>query len=227
MTKGGEGVQWLLTLINTFSNVGDLFEKIKIVHDRLPDVVKQRIAQTLAGDTKEAKKSVRDEILYGYAVYALHATEAAEISAFEAKLRKENAPKAEAFVLFVAKGIDEFKRENKKTTKPKKGTSGPSVEQAYNTFGEGISWAVKFLRELLSQKGTSPEETFQKRITFLEGKNVFSLITPPKEPLTIVVKAKELGKKIATAQDANLDDLEKTTQSFRERAKQYRESKGR
>lgn len=225
---GAEGIQWLLTVANTINTVGDIMDKLKGVHDRLPDVVKQHITEVLAGNTKESRKSVRDEILYGAAVYSLNVTESPEVSAFETRLRKNNAPKAEAFVLFVAKGVEEFRRENKKTTTPKRGTSGPSVEQAYNTFGEGLSWAGKFLRELISQKGANDQETFTKRVAFLKGKNVFSLIPPKKEPLPIVVKAKKIGKdiveEVGKSQQGNITDLTATTTSWVDRARTWRDA---
>jgi len=159
---------------------------IKMVFDKITEKgvkkLHERIEKILGFDVEDAKKDVTDEILYGVAVAALDEPEQDEVDAFEESLRNKDAKKAEAFVLYIAKIIKTFEREDKKVVKPKKGENGPSIEQVYKNIEDGIGHAKKFLRILLRKTDVDKNATFDARVKFLQGKNVFSLIKEEKDP---------------------------------------------
>lgn len=143
---------------------------------KVAEKVQKRVEKILGGDTEQAGKDITDEIIYSMAVAELSESQEDEIDAFETRLRQTDKAKAEAFVLFIGTVVTKFQKEVKKTTNPKKGESGPTQSESYTDFTKGLEIAKKILLALLRVTGSSPDETFNKRVAFLEGKNVFSLI---------------------------------------------------
>jgi hypothetical protein len=139
-------------------------------------------------NTDDAGKCANDEGLHNLGIQGLEEAEVAEVNAFEVELRGKFPKDAESWVLFMAQNISAFKREEKRSTVPPKGTSGPRVEQSFTDYAEGIKWAVSFLRALLKQTDPDPKVTFTKRYDFLKGKNAFSLKSPEKKVAPIVEK---------------------------------------
>jgi hypothetical protein len=192
----------------------------------------KKTSEWIGLDTDGADKNVEDEIYYEAGLHGgLIESEIDEINAFEARLRKEDSEKAKAFVLFIAKIIKKFEREETKTDKPQKGQAGPTVQQKGMNIAEGVAQTILFLKDLLRQRGDTPNETYQKRVDFLEGKNVFSLI-PKVKPAPGVEAAKkhfQWGKgKIAQAaktERENRQDFNETAANWRERARAWRNSR--
>lgn len=204
-----------------------LFESVA---EKGADKLQKKIEKAL-GTLSEAKKDVTDEVLYNVAAYSLSEAEADELDSFEIRLRLENKEQAEAFVLYIAKIIQMFERETTKATNPKKGESGPRVEQKYKKLEEGIERAQKILKALLKKTGADDNATFKARVAYLEGKNVFSLIQAKKEPSKILAVAKEFGNKTADKakstggkivdnQKTNFSDLSNFASSANATAKQ-------
>lgn len=195
---------------------------IKLVFDKITEkgaeALKKRVENILGLNLEDAKKDVSDEIIYSVAVASMTVDEQKEIDCFERKLRAEDKNKAEALILFIAKMIKTFEREMKETITPKKGESGPKVEQSYKSIAEGLLHAVNFLRALLRNTCATEDNTFESRVTFLEGKNVFSLIKKTTEPHPIFGKAKEYFRE-------NNKDLAATMKSWRERSEELRSSR--
>jgi hypothetical protein len=148
----------------------------------------KRLGKVLGMGTEGAKRSVTDEILYAMALYSreakLNPSEIEELDKFEILLRNcakkddkdsEGCLKAEAYVLYVANILDQLKKDIKEVTTPKKGTSGPKTESVYQDYSRGFDQAGRFFKELLKR------DSFEKKVAFLEGKNVFSLISKKKE----------------------------------------------
>jgi hypothetical protein len=195
--------------------------------------VEKEVGKILGGNTETAQKDTYDEDLYGAAEHAtgLSPEETIALQDFEARLRKEFPDKAAAFVLFVAKKIKSFEREVKEVQQPAKGQSGPRVERSYKNIDAGIEQSVYFFKDLLKR------DTYEKKIAFLEGKNVFSLIRT--EPL-LVRKIREaaqktegyfqsgnLGKKFEEIKKdlgENSKDLDKKLTSIKDRAKAWRDA---
>ncbi|EKE25485.1 MAG: hypothetical protein ACD_5C00141G0001 [uncultured bacterium] len=147
---------------------------------KVAEKVQKRVEKALGIDTEQAGKDISDEIFYSMAVAELSDDQADEVDAFEARLRRADKEKAEALVLFVATIVTKFQKEVKKTTNNKKGESGPSRSESYMDFAKGLEYGKKILLALLRVTGSTPDETFNKRVIFLEGKNVFSLIKAKK-----------------------------------------------
>ena len=139
----------------------------------------QKKAEEVLGTLDEAEKDLTDEILFDLAIYSMKKNEWMEIDSFVERLRQENPRKTAAFVLYVAKKMQFFQKDVTETTTPKKGEKGPKISQQYKNLKDGLIEARKFLRIFLAVKGDNDEETFLKRVSFLEGKNAFSSI--PKE----------------------------------------------
>jgi len=170
--------------------VKKVFEKIS---EKGVEKIGKRVEKILGFDLEGAKRDVSDEIIYGVAVNALNnEVKEMQVDAFEERLRREDAKKAEAFILFVAKIVMRFEREIRETVNPPKGSTDPKIEQSYKSLAEGIEYAKKFLESLLKNVGSDEDETFSKRVAFLQGKNVFSLISPDKKESEFVKKAKEV-----------------------------------
>lgn len=154
------------------------------VRGMVTEKVKKRVETILGSNVEQAKKDITDEIIYSMVVAALDDDKADEIDAFEARLRLANngmdKEKAEAFILFVATVVTKFQREVKQTTNPKKGESGPASSATFTDYTEGINLAKKILESLLRVTGSTEDNTFNKRVAFLEGKNVFSLMKAKK-----------------------------------------------
>lgn len=172
----------------------------------------KKLETILGFDTTTASKSVADEIVYAAALYSTEAKltteERGKIDDFEVYLRNQNSKKAEAYVLFVAHIVQQLKRETKKSQNPKKGETGPREETSFIDYEKGFALAGEFFKELL--KRDKPEE----KVLFLQGKNVFSLISLEKkstlpETLRRIAKstgdaAIQAGKSIAEDQKDNL-----------------------
>lgn len=192
---------------------------VKMIFDKIQErgaaALGKRIENILGVGLEDAKKDVSDEIIYGVAVSQLADLEQPEIDKFERDLRTENngkdKDKAEAFVLFVAKIVKTFERKTDNNI------------QTCQNIEDGLKHAKKFLEALLKNKGANPEETFDLRVKFLEGKNVFSLIKVKKEPLkgfTDFVKkegAEGLNKAKQGLNKAK-QDTAAGTQSYKDRA---------
>jgi hypothetical protein len=182
----------------------------------------KRVAKALGMGTEGAKKSVTDEILYAMALYSPEAgltpNEIKTLDEFEVWLRGEDlkelkekgakkaeakkagaekaadekteedetGERAEAYVLFVANILNELKKETKEIVNPKKGTSGPKTETVHPDYSVGFIQAGRFFKELLKRT------TDEKKVEFLRGKNVFSLISRAKEPDPILEALKRL-----------------------------------
>ncbi len=216
---------------------------IKKVFDKIgekgAEKIHERVEKILGFDLEKAKKDVSDEIIYGIVVNALNdMTKEDEMDALEARLRREDKEKAEALVLYVAKMVMRFERDIKETVNPPKGSSDPKIEQAYKSIQEGIGHAKNFLESLLRKTGADAEETFQVRVAFLQGKNVFSLVKEKKAESQFSQKMKEIfsdgkGKFVDTikgiisqAKEERLS-FSDDCKSFKERAKAfYEKSKG-
>jgi hypothetical protein len=195
--------------------------------------VEKEVGKILGGNTETAQKDTYDEDLYGAAEHAtgLSPEETIALQEFEARLRNESPDKAAAFVLFVAKKIKSFEREVKEVQQPAKGQPGPRVERSYKNIDAGIEQAVYFFKDILER------DTYEKKMVFLEGKNVFSLIRT--EPL-LVRKIREaarktedyfqsgnLGKKAESVKKnlaENSADLDQKLTSFKDRAKAWRDA---
>ncbi|KKP98172.1 MAG: hypothetical protein US25_C0085G0006 [Candidatus Moranbacteria bacterium GW2011_GWE1_36_7] len=199
--------------------------------------IMKRLEKVLGLDVEGAKKDITDEIIYSVAVNALDDVSARDVDAFEERLRREDKEKAEAFVLFVAKIVSQFEREVKKTENPKKGESGPSTTQTYKDLEEGIKHAKKFLESLLLNVGADADVTFNSRVAFLQGKNVFSLIKPKRVESVFEKKAEELAGKAyeaikegvkngADKVKENITSIPSDAKSFREKARAFRASQG-
>lgn len=144
----------------------------------------KKIEEALGLGTKDASKKIGDEILYNLALYSpdngLTEDQVSEVDEFEGELRSKDSEKAEAYVLFVAHKLEKLKRPIKKVHTPKKGEPGPKEEAAYDDYEKGFKTVGTFLKELLKHRGDTNEETFEKRVAFLQSKNVFSLISEKK-----------------------------------------------
>ena len=154
---------------------------IKSFIEKGKEITEKKIKKTLGMDTDAAAKDPEDEILYECAAKELGVSEKIEVEDFEIQLRSEDPKKAEAFVLWVAKIIKAFEKERKETINPPKGSSDPRKETIHRDISEGVQLGCSFIRSMLSRTGGTPEETFKKRIAFLQGKNVFSLIPKAKK----------------------------------------------
>lgn len=178
----GEKIGRWITGLTAIPIFGGLIEALfKKGGEVVAEKIQKRLSKILGTNVAEANKDITDEIIYSVAVNALDDVSARDVDAFEERLRREDKEKAEAFVLFIAKVVSQFEREVKKTENPKKGESGPSTTQTYKDLEEGIKHAKKFLESLLLNVGADADATFNARVAFLQGKNVFSLIKPKKE----------------------------------------------
>lgn len=195
---------------------------IKLVSDKITEkgaeAIKKRVEDILGISLEDAKRDVVDEIVYSVAVASLTEDEQKEVDCFERRLRAEDKNKAEALILFIAKMVKTFERDVKETINPKKGDSGPKVENSYKSIAEGLLHAVNFLRSLMRNTCPNEDDTFKARVAFLEGKNVFSLIKKKVEPHPIFKKAKEYFKE-------NNADLASTMKSWRKRSEELRNSR--
>ncbi len=141
--------------------------------------LQERLERFVGINTEDAQRSLRDEFIYSLAVAAFEVPEQEEIDNFEIRLRNDGEEQAEAFVLFIAQKISEFVFETKKTTQPfAKGQ--PIISETFTNYDKGVVNAKVFLEAMLRRRGSSDDETFQLRVAYLKGKNVFSLIKPPK-----------------------------------------------
>lgn len=182
----------------------------------------KKLETILGFDTTTASKSVADEIVYAAALYSTEAklttNDREKIDDFEVYLRNQDPKKAEAYVLFVAHIVMQLKRETKKSQNPKKGESGPREETSFTDYEKGFALTGEFFKELL--KRDKPEE----KVSFLQGKNVFSLISEKKETNDFFQKVAEAAKKasllFAENQKANIAELNKSSSSFYEKAKE-------
>ncbi|HLN19413.1 MAG TPA: hypothetical protein VK255_04575 [Patescibacteria group bacterium] len=208
---------------------------------KVGEKISKKAHEVLGLSTDDAKKSTDDEDYFGAAVNALSDPEADEINAFEARLRQDNSDRACAFVLFVARKIQKFEREEKKTEKPPKGQSGPVTVTTVKVIDDGVRQAVLFLKALLRQKvGDKADQTYnddltyQKRVAFLEWKNIFSLISEKKSsPASdYAKKAAEATKKfvgknapeIQQKVDIGASKFGNTTEKWAESIKKFRDS---
>ena len=181
---------------------------LKTALNKLGEKGAEKLAEKL-GDVMglnflSAEKSVSDEILYAAALYSpeagLSTDEREKIDAFEASLRKSDAKKCEAYVLFVAKMVSQLKKESGGNQGKNGGTpSKPSVD-----FSKGFVAAGFFLKELVKRA------TDEEKIAFLKGKNVFSLIQKRKP--SFADKAKKTIKK---EEEKNRKDFNQTMSKFR------------
>lgn len=162
---------------------------VQIAGQKALERFKKRVGEKigLGESLEEARKTFKDELFYNIAVAALLENEGKELDEFEIRLRADvsnnGAKKAECMVLFVANYLFEFEREVKETTSPEKGKSGPRIEQTYKDLAKGIEHAKNFLHALLRNvdPGGDVDETYKLRMAFLQGKNVFSFIKPPRK----------------------------------------------
>lgn len=176
----------------------------------------KKLETILGFDTTAASKSVADEIVYAAALYSSEAKltpdERAKIDNFEVYLRDQDPKKAEAYVLFVAHIVQQLKRETKKSQNPKKGETGPREETSFTDYEKGFALAEEFFKELLKR------DSDDEKIKFLQGKNVFSLISEKKtSPAGDFFK--KTGKKFAESQKENLVELDKSSSSYYDEAK--------
>lgn len=182
--------KWWSTLI-ALPVVGIVIKEIiSKLSEKGAENLTKRLAKVLGMGTEGAKRSVTDEILYAMALYSREAglttDEIKTLDEFEIKLRStcknpdddkdyEGCLKAEAYVLYVANILDQLKKEIKEINTPKKGASGPKTEATHQDYTKGFDQAGRFFKELLKR------EDFEKKVEFLKGKNVFSLISKKKE----------------------------------------------
>jgi hypothetical protein len=178
--------------------------------------IQERIERFIGLNTEDAQKTMKDEFIYSLAVAALEEPEQDEIDAFEIRLRKDAPRKAEAFVLFIAQAISEFVFETKQTTQSS-AKGQPSISEAFTNYDKGIANAKVFLDAMLRKNGNNDDETFQLRVAYLEGKNVFSLIKPKKGDSPLKVSF-EKAKKAVTA-GAGSVDLTRGVRSLSDRIK--------
>lgn len=176
----------------------------------------KKLETILGFDTTAASKSVADEIVYAAALYSPEAKltpdERAKIDNFEVYLRNQDPKKAEAYVLFVAHIVQQLKRETKKSQNPKKGGTGPREETSFTDYEKGFALAGEFFKELLKR------DSDDEKIKFLQGKNVFSLISE-KKTSSASDFIKKTGKKFAESQKKNLAELDKSSSSYCDEAK--------
>lgn len=220
-----------------FKNIPKIWNFLKGSYGKLPpeyqQKLKDRVEKILGFSLKDAKRDVTDEIIYGVAVAELkNSTKEAEIDAFERKLRcgdgGKNKEKAEAFVLFIAKIVMQFLQEIKETKAPKKGETGPVTSKTINDISKGLEFAVNFLEALLKNTGTDDEATFNARVAFLEGKNVFSLIPPEKKPSKAEQLAKDFTKKTGEKISQTAKNADDAIKTFEDNARaRYEASKAR
>jgi hypothetical protein len=229
---GEKTYNWLkgLATIPVIGVIGTMiFDKIT---EKTASTIQKRLEKILGLGVEEANKDITDELIYCAAVNGLDVADVSAIDAFEERLRREEPDKAQAFVLFVAKLVSQFEREERPGNhNKKKGDPEPSKTQIYKNLDEGFKHAKKFLEALLRNK------TFAKRVAFLQGKNVFSLIKPKSKESVFEKKAEEIVTKayegvkagVKTGAGAiveNLSSIPGEAKSFRERARAYRASQG-
>jgi len=173
-----EKIDRFLTTITAIPVLGWMIKKaFDKLSEKGAEKLSEKVEKIISVDTEGAKKDISDEIIYGVAVYGLTDNLPDAADKFEDELRKSNKDQAEAFVLYVAKIVKMFERDIKEILQPGKGQSGPKIEQDYKDFEKGLQEARKFLAALLIK------QTFIERVTYLQGKNVFSLIPPPKKSM--------------------------------------------
>jgi hypothetical protein len=178
--------------------------------------LQERFERFVGLNTEDAQRSLKDEFIYSLAVADFKIPEQDEIDNFEIRLRDDDEEKAEAFVLFIAQKISEFVFETKKTTQPlAKGQ--PSISETFTNYDKGVVSAKVFLEAMLRRRGSSDNETFQLRVAYLKGKNVFSLINPKKGDSPLKVSF-EKAKKAVTA-GAGSVDLTRGVRSLSDRIK--------
>lgn len=148
------------------------------------------IAQKFGLDTSESKKVVEDNILYGKIRFDFTAEEIEDIFSFEQELRASDGgeDKFAALVLYVVRGVAFFKKETTKGGgKNKDGTEKESVKTVDDSLG--TDWAKKFLKQLLARP------SFEDKVAFLEGENVFALIKKEKKTIDLIKEATEFKDK--------------------------------
>jgi len=184
----------------------------------------QKISEFLGINLEKAGKDVQDEIVFATALYlcGLSEDEKNEIRAFEAELRQKDPKKAQAFVLFVAKAVERHAVETKKTSG---GKNNPEVTIQKN-IDLGLRWAKEFFHDLLKNR------SYDQKVAFLKGINVFSLISAKKDEPPALKIAKKVGAttknfsvSIGSGQNENLANLVAKTASLVEKSKRFREGK--
>jgi hypothetical protein len=146
--------------------------------------------KAIGNDTDQAAKDPEDEQLYGFAINTLSPMEKKVAKSFEFELRAFDKKKAESYVLWVAKIVKRFEKTIKKTTTPPKNSTDPKEESTIVDISEGCIQGALFISDVIENP------TFQERVSYLDGSNVFSLISEKKSSL--IGEAVKSGKKDVT-----------------------------
>ncbi|HCP08629.1 MAG TPA: hypothetical protein DIT25_02410 [Candidatus Moranbacteria bacterium] len=201
--------------------VKSIFEKFSA---RAGDKVEKRLEKALGIEVEETGKGIGDEIIYLAALQKIDDAEQGKVEEFKSELKKDanaGAKKAEAFVLFIAKGVKAFEKEHKTVSGGGKNNKEPRTEYVHKDLTVGFEWSSKFFKRLLSK----PD--YAKKLRYLEDENVFSLIPLEKTTPLIIKKASEVFDVAQENAQTNLTDLEGATKSWADKMKEkYEKSKG-
>jgi len=232
-------------ILDRIVSFGLLVDRIVEVATNAKDTVR-KVEDMVSGNTSKAKKSSTDELYFNSVIRKMRSMSdpgkenARKVRTLEDQLREDTTrPGAgEAFVLFIAQAVDRFSvtkkpRQQQQKNKGKNDADNtPQEEFSFRDISAGVEWAIAFIEELLEH------ETYEKQVKFLEGRNVFSLISNPSALKLVIDKAKELGKdglekskelvkdvceKVVEHHATNKSDLDKSSQSGIERAREFRD----
>lgn len=236
MTAKSEGLQWLLTMLNTFHSV---FETLGGIHDKLPESIKKKIPEFF-GQVDE--KTLEEELLTRDIKNFLRTLSGQideKFNAFISNLKADidrGEDRLTAFRVFLASGIKKGARQVKEFVPLPDGVKGKPTEVSYLKLD--LDWAKGFIEEIVA----FPTYAEQKKYVELDGgfATMKKLATPHPAVKKAMEFIKEKAKKIvldtfgaASIEDLlkkardmfseNSADLKSSTMSLREKAKLYRQ----
>lgn len=167
MAAKGEGIQWILTMLNTIHSV---FETASGIHDKIPESIKKKMAESFGLNAETAEKTTDDESLFEKAIVdgSLSPTERKAIMDYLGRLRKSNPRLAKEWVRWIHNTLIKFGQ----TRTNSSGQAGNKEIRKNTDYSEGIRIAENLFRDLASATDDKAREVFltQRNICVTEIK---------------------------------------------------------
>jgi hypothetical protein len=157
-------------IMGVLGGIHGLFETLGGIHDKLPEGIKKKMAESLGLNTEAAEKTTDDESLFEKAIAdgSLSPIERKAIMNYLGRLRKSNPRLAKEWVRWIHNTLVKFGQ----TRTNSSGQAGNKEIRKTTDYSEGIRIAENLFRDIASASDDTEREVFltQRNIYVMEIK---------------------------------------------------------